>query len=113
MQYGVRKLMASDLTSVLARRVMKWTSAPGRFLTGNRRWQPDWRFQPERNLNDAFRLLEAANPCEYAMGAKAGGEFWCWVNISGVVREARDASMPRAITYAVARAAGIDVEAKH
>lgn len=96
----------------LAEQVLGWKAAPGRFRTGNRRWVPSWRFQPDRDLNDAFRLLEAAKTEEYAMGANKGGKFWCRVEIAGVIGEARDTSQPKAITCAVAKALGIQAGKK-
>ena len=102
--------MSKDrLTALLAERVMGWSAAPDRFLVGNRRWISRWRFQPEQNLRDAFRLLEEAKPEHYSMGSEKGGVFWVRVEIAGVVGEARHASKPRAVTFAVARALGIDV----
>jgi ABA sandwich protein len=99
-----------QLTVLLAERVMGWTVGSGRFLAGERQWMPSWRFQPEKNLRDAFRLLEEAKPERYAMGCEKGGEFWVRVEIAGVVGKARHASKPKAITFAVAWALGIDVE---
>jgi hypothetical protein len=50
------------LTAILAQRVMGWRVAPDRFLMGNRRWSPRWRFQPTERVKDAYRLLERAAP---------------------------------------------------
>jgi hypothetical protein len=50
---------ADQLTTLLAGRVMGWTAASGRFLTGSLHWIPRWRFQPIESLMGAFRLLEA------------------------------------------------------
>lgn len=97
------------LTEELARHVMGWKPAPGRFLLKDRRWIPRWRFQPTENLGDAFQLLESARPEQYTMGATSRGEFWAKVRIAGDAGEAHDRSKPRAITLAVARALGIDV----
>jgi hypothetical protein len=98
------------LTDMLARRVMGWNTSPNRFLTGQRRWMPRWRFRPDQKLEDAFRLLEAAGPEEYAMGADEPNGFWARVRIAGVTGEARGGSKALAITYAIARASGIEVE---
>jgi hypothetical protein len=100
------------LTVVLAEKLMGWMAAPGRFLTGQRGWIPTWRFQPEKNLNDVFRLLDRAEHDAYEMGSKKGDRFWVRVEIAGRVGEAHHASKPRAITHAIARAIGIDPEAK-
>jgi len=56
-----------QLTTMLAQRVMGWRDAPGRFMTGGRDWKPPWRFQPTKRLEDAFRLLDAADPAEYSI----------------------------------------------
>jgi len=99
-----------NLTALLAARVMGWKVGPDRFTMGDRRWLPRWRFQPTKNLGDAFRLLDAANPREYSMRHGAGG-FWVQVQLqSGGIGEVRDRSKPRAIARAVAIAFGIEVE---
>ena len=49
-----------ELTEELARSVMGWRSAPGRFLKPGGSWLPKWRFAPLERLEDAFRLLHAA-----------------------------------------------------
>lgn len=71
-----RPAASSCLTAQLAERVLGWKFANGRFLTGNRSWKPSWYFQPERNLCDALRLLEAARsratPSEAAKDVPAG-----------------------------------------
>jgi hypothetical protein len=102
-------MTVEQLTAILAERVMRWAVAPDRFLMGNRRWQPRWRWQPANNLDDAFRLLEKAAPQEYSMGDHGRG-FWVRVRIGSTVGEARDVSKPRAITIALARALGLEVD---
>jgi hypothetical protein len=102
--------MAKDLTAILAARVMKWGVAPDRFLLGGRRWLPRWRFRPAERIEDAFRLLEALDPEEYDMRSRGTGDFWVRVLLhNGASGEASDKSKARAITYAVARAIGVDV----
>ena len=103
-------MTASKRNTLLAERVMGWSAAPDRFLLGNRRWLPRWRFQPEKSLGDAFLLLETASPERYVMGSDRGGEFWVRIEIAGRVGEARHASKPQAITFAIARALGIELE---
>jgi hypothetical protein len=98
------------LTTLLAERVLGWSVGPDRFLTGKRGWLPRWRFRPTENLSDAFRLLEAATPDGYTMGSGENGVFWARVVILGVVGEARQASQARAITFAIARALGLEVD---
>jgi hypothetical protein len=98
------------LTTDLAEKIMGWGIAPERFLMGKRQWIPRWRFQPTKNLDSAFRLLEKAAPRDYSMGADGRG-FWVRVRIGNSIGEARDASKARAITLAVARAIGLAPEA--
>jgi hypothetical protein len=103
-------MTTQELTALLAQRVMRWTVAPGRYLMENRRWKPAWRFQPTKKLEDAFRLLDAADPEEYSINARRGGAFTARVRIGGVAGEASDTSKARAITHAVARAVGLEPE---
>lgn len=102
---------ADKLTALLAERVLGWRAAPDRFLLNGRCWLARWRFQPLRNLEDAFRLLDAAKPTEYSMGRRGAGAFWVRIRLSGSVGEAHCKSKPRAICLAVARALGVDVDA--
>lgn len=104
-------MTAETLTAVLAKRVMGWGVGPDRFTTSSRHWLPRWRFQPTRSLEDAFRLLEQVAPREYAMGASEDGAFWATVRLAGTTGEARESSQPRALTFAIARAVGIQVDA--
>jgi hypothetical protein len=99
----------NQLAAILAERVMGWTVAPDRFMTGERRWIPRWRFQPTKRLEDAFRLLECATLQEYAMGTDGNGGRWASVRIAGVTGAAQANSEPLALTLAVARAVGIEV----
>jgi hypothetical protein len=98
------------LTGLLAERVMGWTVGPDRFIMVARQWQPRWRFQPLQRLEDAFRLLERAAPQEYSVGATADCNFWAKVRIAGVSGEARESSQAEALTFAIARAVGLDPE---
>lgn len=102
-------MTANILTDMLAQRVLGWTVAPGRFLTGYRTWLPRWRFQPLNRLEDAFHLMNGAAPEEYTLGSESGG-FWARVRIGGTTAEAHEPTQPQAITVAVARAVGIEVE---
>lgn len=99
-----------NLAAVLAKRVMGWGVGPDRFLTGNRGWTPRWRFQPTEKLADALRLLEAATPAEYDMRGGDAGSFSVRVRIGDSEAEASSNCKPRAITCAIARAIGIEVE---
>ena len=102
--------MTSDhLAAILAERVMGWSVAPDRFMTGNRGWLSRWRFQPTEKLADALRLLEKAAPEEYNMRGDSEGNVLVHVRIGDATGEACGASKPRAITCAIARALGIEV----
>jgi len=102
--------MTNDqLAAILAERVMGWSVGPDRFMMGDRRWQPRWRFQPAKKLEDAFRLLEQAAPQEYSLRAAENGGFWASVRIAGNTGEAHESSQARAMTLAVARALRLDI----
>ena len=106
----VLNLTTEDLAGILAARVMKWGVAPDRFLLEGRRWLPRWRFQPAERIEDAFRLLEALDPEEYDMARRGANHFCVRIRLeNGGNVEASDKSKARAITYAVARAIGVDV----
>ena len=107
---GEHPVTADQLDSVLAQRVLGWTAAPERFLTGNRGWLPRWKFQPSQKLADAVRLLEAAAAEEYSVTAVDGGNFAARVRIAGKSTEARAATKPLVICLAVAASFGIEVE---
>jgi hypothetical protein len=99
-------------TGLLAQRVLGWTVAPDRFLTGGRQWLPRWRFQPLKRLEDAFQLMNGAAPEEYTLGSEKGG-FWAKVRIAGATGEAHESSQARAMTLAIARAIGLEVDASN
>jgi hypothetical protein len=103
-------MTSEHLTAILAERVMGWSVGPDRFLMGNRGWMPRWRFQPVEKLEDAFRLLEEATPQEYSICGDDKGNIHVRVRIGGVAGEARGTSKALAISYAIARAVGIEVE---
>lgn len=102
-------MTSENLAALLAERVMGWTVGPDRYLMGKRAWMPRWRFQPTENLEDAFLLLGKATPEEYNMRGDSEGNFRVQVRIGGVSGEAWGASKPLAITWAIARAVGIEV----
>lgn len=104
-------MTSENIAALLAKRVMGWGVGPDRFLIGNRGWMPRWRFQPTEKLADALRLLETAAPAEYDMRGDSEGNVRVHVRIGDATGEARGASKPRAITWAIARALGIEVEA--
>jgi hypothetical protein len=103
-------MTTEQLAALLAKKVMGWKVGPDRFMMGGRQWQPRWRFQPGERMEDAFRLLKHAAPQEYAVGTTENGSFWARVRVAGVTGEARESSQARAITFAIARAVGIDPE---
>ena len=106
---AVESMTKEILTGLLAQRVLGWTVAPDRFLMGDRRWLPRWRFQPAEKLEDAFQLLDESAPQEYSICGSQSGNIYVRVVIRGISGEARESCTPLAITYAVARALGIEV----
>jgi hypothetical protein len=104
-------MTAENLTALLANRVLNWSVAPGRFLTGNRGWVSRGRFRPTERIQDAFKLLIAAAPAEYHLGGAKGKPSRARVTIGTVAAEASAPSLPLAICLAVAKALGIEVGA--
>ncbi len=103
--------MTNDaLVALLAELVMGWDAAPDRFLMGNRRWMPRWRFQPIERLPDAIRLLEAAAAQRFEFCTNGNGLVSVRVEIRGVTGEAQDRSKSRAITLAIAKALQINMD---
>jgi hypothetical protein len=106
---GPKRTMTEDLTAILSERVMRWGVAPDRFILEGRRWLPRWRFRPVERIEDAFRLLDALDPEEYDMAGRGAEHFRVRILLhNGGIGEASDKSRARAITYAVARAIGVD-----
>jgi hypothetical protein len=105
-----RSMTDYRLTAILAERVMGWGVTGGRFLMGARQWAPRWRFQPDKKIADAMRLLEKAAPTTCAMNCDSSGTFHVRVRLAGKIGEAQDKSKARAITYAIASALGLEVE---
>ena len=103
-------LLVEHLTTALVEKIMGWGIAPERFLMGNRRWIPRWRFRPIENLDDAFQLLEKAAPQEYSICGDDKGSIHVRVRIGGTAGEARGTAEPLTITCAIARAVGIEVK---
>jgi hypothetical protein len=110
--HGRESIPLGSLTAALAQRVMGWGVGPDRFLTGSRGWMSRWRFQPTERIADALRLLERLAPQEYAIGAADGGGFWATVRVASTSGEARESSQARALTFAIARAIGLDPEGR-
>ena len=98
------------LSATLAERVMGWRVTGDRFLIGDRRWAPRWRFQPVKKIADAMRLLEKAAPETCAMDCDESGNFHVQVRLAGKTGEAYEHSKARAITYAIARALGLEID---
>jgi len=103
-------MTSEHLTAVLAEKVMGWSIGPDRFMMGDRRWIPRWRFQPTESLADAFRLLEEAAPQEFSMCGDSKGNFRVQVRIGDATGEADGTSKPSVITLAVARALRLEVD---
>jgi hypothetical protein len=101
-----------ELTILLAEKVMGWRVAPDRFLMDGRRWLATWRFQPTKNIADAFQLLERADVNEYILRVDRKGLCRAKVRTSSASGEATSSSLPLAICVAVARAYGIRVEGR-
>ena len=106
----IRIMTNEHLTAMLAEKVMDWRVGPERFLSGNRRWLPRWCFQPAERVEDANRLLERAAPQEYSMHRTQDGRLRVKVCIAGATGEAVESSQARAITFAIARALGLEPE---
>ncbi len=105
-----RAVSNDKLTAVLAERVMGWRVGPQRFLLEGRRWMPRWRFRPTDRLADAFKLLERVTAEHCDMGQTPQGFFVVELQIGGGHGRACEKSKPLAITLAVARALGLDVD---
>jgi hypothetical protein len=103
-------MTSESLTAILAQKVLGWGVAPDRFLIGKRSWIPRWRFQPTERLDDAFQLLEKAQPEHYSMAPDGSGVFCVEVRIGGKLGLASGEPKALAITLAVGRALGIEVE---
>ncbi len=102
-------MTATRIDSMMAERVMGWRTARGRFLRGDRRWTPHWRFQPTTRVADAFRLLEHAAPTKVSIISDNSGAFRVTLQIYGRTSKVTDRSKARAITLAVALAMELEV----
>jgi hypothetical protein len=100
----------AQLTTALVERVMDWRVRPDRFLTNGRQWIRRSAFDPLEKIDDAFRLLEHASAEEYEMSARQNGLFSVRIRINGTTGEASHKSKPTAISQAIARALGIDLD---
>jgi hypothetical protein len=96
--------------SAEAERILGWKASPDRFFKSGRSWIPKWRFQPLANLADAFELLDCAAHA-YTLTSE-GRIFTAEVRVGSLLGRASGQLKSEAITIAVARALGIDVEVK-
>jgi hypothetical protein len=55
-------------------------------------------------LHDAVKLLDAAKPTEYSMGASEGGLPWARVRIGNAFGEASNRCLATAVCHAIAKA---------
>ena len=99
---------SAGLTQELARLVMGWRPAPGRYLKPSGGWVASSRFKPLSNLNDAFRLVEEAK-ATLALSLSAKGLCSVEVTVARMVGRATDVSVAAAITVAISRAMGLDL----
>lgn len=98
---------SGDLTAILAERVLGWKATPDRFILSERRWTPRWRFQPTKNLEDAFRLLRAAKSLEFSIGSGEKGIYRVHLRTTSKSVEVTGSCLPLVICMAVACAYGI------
>lgn len=98
------------LTEALAQKTLGWKSGPNRYLMSNRRWLPKWRFQPTEKIADAFHLVEAGGVEKYQILAERKNKYLVKVRTSRSTGQGCATSLPLAISLAVARAYGIDVD---
>ena len=96
------------ITRELAQTVMGWRIAPGRFLKSGRGWLPLWRFQPLKRLDHAMDLLNQSTD-DYTITSGKNGSTRVVVRVGNRIGVAEDQSKARAITHAVARSFGIEV----
>jgi hypothetical protein len=99
-----------ELIAMLATQVLHWRIAPGRYLKDDRHWLPAWRFQPTKNIADAFQLLEGSDVVEYILRAERNGIYRVRVRTDAASAEASSSSLPLTMCVAIARLYGIRVE---
>jgi len=97
------------LTEKLAAEVLGWKIAPGRFLKPDRGWTPRWHFAPLTKIEDAFLLLDrVAN--HYTLTADESEGFRAEVYVGARVGRASGEPRARTVTFALARALGLEVD---
>jgi hypothetical protein len=106
---SMRESAITDQTVVdqLAARILGWRPSSDRFIKCGRSWLPKWRFAPLTCLDDAFQLLDRSVGT-YKLEHSSAGMFSVEVNLAGRVGRAIGEPQARAITFAVARALGIE-----
>jgi hypothetical protein len=97
-----------QLPAALAQRVLGWTVAPERFLTGQRGWIPRWHFQPLKRVEDAFKLLDVA-ATGFTLTLSGDHIFRARVQVGSRTGRATGKSKATTITVAIARALGLHV----
>ena len=95
------------LTDQLASRIMGWKVSSDRFIKPRRSWLPKWKFAPLARLDDAFQLLDRS-ACTYKLERSSAGAFAVEVICAGRIGKASGEPKARAITFAIARALGIE-----
>lgn len=93
----------------LAHRVLGWSAGPDRFRTLGRAWIPRWRFSPLTEIKDAVFLLDHV-ATRYSIRMEPDRQFWVDVEIKGRTGMSVGGSQARAITVAIARALGLEVD---
>jgi hypothetical protein len=107
---GGRERMNDEcLTDELVCRILGWRLAPNRYVKSERTWTPRWKFAPLRNLEHAFALLDRAKGV-YTLTTSNGKGFEAEVHVGGRTGKAVGEPKARAITIALARALGLEVE---
>ncbi len=87
--------------------LLGWKAAPDRFIRSGRSWIPRWRFNPLRNLEDAFLLLDRTGGT-YTLAFNPDGVFTAEVRIGSGLGAATGDPKARTITLAIARALGME-----
>ena len=59
-----------QLAAILAERVMGWSVGPDRFMMGDRRWQPRWRFQPGKRSGGCLPSFGARDSARIRDGCR-------------------------------------------
>jgi hypothetical protein len=102
--------MSDDrLKEELALRLLGWRAGPDRFMKSGRSWIPKWRFKPFTRLEDAFLLLDGVDGT-YVLSIDADGGFGAEVRIGERTGKASGEPKARAITLAIARSLGLEVD---